>query len=140
MTENEVKETKFDGRIGLLIILAEVVNPSDDFEVGITLNVQGTIVSGIMISARRYYETMGKLLTEANKGRGNDEIKKAFDELSNVASKHDGKEYNMIYLKDVIFFTGQKLVPQRSTYWIGKIASVDGFIFGNLSPDTPQSY
>jgi hypothetical protein len=31
MTENKNKE--FDGRIGLLIVLAEVINPSDDFEV-----------------------------------------------------------------------------------------------------------
>jgi hypothetical protein len=77
MTENKNKE--FDGRIGLLIVLAEVINPSDDFEVGITLNVQGILVSGIMISAKRYYEKMGKVLSEANKGKGNAEIKQAFD-------------------------------------------------------------
>jgi hypothetical protein len=129
MTENKNKE--FDGRIGLLIVLAEVINPSDDFEVGITLNVQGILVSGIMISAKRYYEKMGKVLSEANKGKGNAEIKQAFDELSKVASKQDGKDYNMIYLRDVIFFAGQKLIPERSAYWIGKIESVDGFIFGN---------
>lgn len=134
MTENE--EAEFDGTIGLLNTLAGVINPSDDFEVGITLNVHGTIVSGIMISARRYYETMGKQLSEANKGRGNNEIKESFDQMANVASRDDGKKYNFIYLKDAKFMTGQQLTPDGSSYWIGKIESIDGFIFGNLSPQS----
>ena len=54
MSSDSRHKSKFDGRIGLLKIFAGIINPSENGEIPLTLNVHGTIVSGLMIGMKPY--------------------------------------------------------------------------------------
>jgi hypothetical protein len=58
---NEFEDkVQFDGRIYLLKTLASFINPSENSEIPVTLNARRTVVSGIMIGMKPYYEYFGK--------------------------------------------------------------------------------
>ena len=67
MSSDSKQKSKFDGSIGLLKIFADVVNPTKSGEIDLTLNVHGTIISGVMISMKRYYEEVGKMFVDESK-------------------------------------------------------------------------
>ena len=65
---SELKDKgKFDGRIALLKLFAEFINPSEVSEISVTLNVHGTVVSGTMIGSKRYYHEVGEMFAGAGR-------------------------------------------------------------------------
>ena len=73
-----------------LLTLVNIVNEAGELEVGITLHVSGVIVSGLLISARRYFE----LLNEAVQTDGSQEgagLREALgDALTDVGESYRG--------------------------------------------------
>ncbi len=137
-------ESKFDGRIGLLKIFAGIINPSETNEIGITLNVHGTIVSGMMIGMKPYYEQIGKIFHKRVKGTSpnntslsKEGLKMIFDKLKEASSLKELEEgefeFNHIFMRNARIYDGEQVIPSTGTiYWVGKIESVDGFFIGMI--------
>src|SRR5436190_18000638 len=77
-----------------LLTLVEIVNDAGELEIGMTLHVSGVIVSGLLISGRRYFE----LLNEAVQTPGSREtvgLREALgDALTDVAESYRAHEFN----------------------------------------------
>lgn len=139
---SELKDKgKFDGRIALLKLFAEFINPSEVSEISVTLNVHGTVVSGTMIGSKRYYHEVGEMFVDAIKTKSleetsgtKEEFKMLFQMLKQppTAEQLEGGEveveYNHIFLKDARIYDAAHVFS--ATYWVGKIESVDGFFLG----------
>jgi len=116
-------------------------------ERGITLLIGGTLVTGTLISASRYFE-MTAIDYERKDGEPENNIfantirdrakriQKTFELQSEVEPADDevdvGPSY--IHLKNAHYVTGGNIIPANgSVLWRGKISSVDGFHIGRLS-------
>jgi hypothetical protein len=147
MSSESRHKSIFDGRIGLLKIFVGIINPSEKSEIDITLNVHGTIVSGKMIGMKRYYEEIGKVFIDAitdgspeNTAPSKEVITTLFDKIEPLNPKHleEGEfEFNYIFMRNAKIYSGGQVIPSTgTTYWIGKIESVDGFSLGMIQPET----
>ena len=146
MSSESRHKSKFNGRIGLLKIFAGIINPSEKGEIPLTLNVHGTIVSGLMIGMRPYYEQIRKIFVEAIKSSSRkhasvakEEFKMVFDKIEeppNSKQLVEGEyEFNHIFMRNTKIYNGAQVIPSTgTTYWIGKIESVDGFFIGMIHP------
>jgi hypothetical protein len=127
-------------------------------EAGITLNVGGLIISGVLISGNRYYDEVvkqfkagfSKEYQEIGEVLG-DLIKKNAEPFPDFWAKFDpskeskseidfsnvpyASEMQHIHLRDVKYLaaSGGQLQLGANQLWRGKIDSVDGFVFGALS-------
>jgi hypothetical protein len=140
--ENNIDANR-SARIGLLEIFQDFINPSEKDEIGVTLNVHGTVVSGIMISMKRYYEDIGSTFIEKANIHSTPDggaaakktLKAMFDEIKQPPSDEElakGQRFNHIFLRDVRIYTDYGII--RGDYWVGRIDSVDGFLLGNAQP------
>jgi len=140
MSSDSRHKSKFDGRIGLLKILAKVLNPTKSGEISLTLNVHGKIISGVMIGMNRYYELIGKMFLDAIKSGSPQEVSHIKEELKHHFDKikvspietqiEEEVEYNHIFMRYVKIYDGKRVYSPP--YWIGKIESVDGFFLGRI--------
>ncbi|MCG5104461.1 gas vesicle accessory protein GvpU [Oceanobacillus alkalisoli] len=109
-------------------------------EIGITLSIKGTIVSGTLIPNYRYFE----ILSEQFNALGNELGKslsgaadKYVDEFRQDKNKDlDEIQVGYIHLNDAKYYTPNGNFPQDSMLWRGKIEEVDGFTIGSLSERT----
>jgi hypothetical protein len=129
----------FDDRIALLRMFQNLVNPSDEAQISVTLNVHGTVVSGTMIGMKRYYEEVSKAVIETARAKSEEEVsyvkkelQKLFDIIkqppAEVESQTSGISYDNIFLKDVEIYTAFGKV--NASHWVGRMTSVDGFVLG----------
>ncbi len=144
MSSDTRHKSKFDGRIGLLKIFAGVINPSEKGEIPLTLSVHGTIVSGMMIGMKPYYEQIGKIFFDAIKSSApesaslsKEEFKMVIDKIKeppNPKELEEGEfEFNHIFMRNAKIYNAVQVIPYTgTTYWIGKIESVDGFFLGTI--------
>ena len=115
------------------------------FEVGITLFVNGLIVTGSLISGKKYYEGLteqigtfndnlaGLLMEQAN------EIYKTYD-AAETDIEADYSQLGFIHLEDakVMSTDGNCLPTDEGAFWRGKLSSIDGFILGTVKKDTGE--
>ena len=146
MSSDSRHKSRFDGRIGLLKIFAGIINPSDKGEIPLTLNVRGTIVSGLMIGMKPYYEQIGKIFVDAinsssrkHASVAKEEFKMVFDKIKEPPSLKELEEaeyeFNHIFMRNTKIYNGAQVIPSTgTTYLIGKIESVDGFFLGMIQP------
>jgi hypothetical protein len=146
MSSDSRHKSRFDGRIGLLKIFAGIINPSEKGEIPLTLNVHGTIVSGLMIGMKPYYEEIRKIFVDATKSSSRkhasiakEEFKMVFDKIEeppNSKELVEGEyEFNHIFMRNTKIYNGTQVIPSTgTTYWIGKIESIDGFFLGMIHP------
>lgn len=117
---------------------------------GITLNVKGTIITGRLVSVVDYFEHFGdqaQEFTRFNLASGEDDtnVRKAlgdvfrkWGEKAKEAMEAEGDKPSrpeFIHLQDAkVVVPGQPMMlANESVWWRGRIAEVDGFIFGSLS-------
>ena len=146
MSSDSRHKSKFDGRIGLLKIFAGIINPSEKGEIPLTLNVRGAIVSGLMIGMKPYYEQIGKIFVDAinsssrkHASVAKEEFKMVFDKIKEPPNSKELEEaeyeFNHIFMRNTKIYNGGQAIPSTgTTYWIGKIESVDGFFLGMIQP------
>ncbi|MFY0759750.1 hypothetical protein AB1K32_12800 [Metabacillus dongyingensis] len=122
----------------LLMFLSLAEN--DGIEVAITLNIQGAIVTGILIGSRAYYDgitesslhlkddTMSKIIAKRF-GDLRDEYLKQKQEQGD---KKDDEEAaaTYIHLKNAKY--NQPAMTASGSWWRGKISSIDSFSFDSL--------
>lgn len=120
--------------------LVAIVN-NTNVEFGLTLHVEGAIVSGLLVSGRRYFETFAQEFAGAypDDEDGKENIRKA---LASHASIYDEPQAEtevlppqFIHLLNARSFVpgGKPLPSNRGVLWRGKINSVSGFSLGSLS-------
>jgi hypothetical protein len=137
---NEFEDkVQFDGRIYLLKTLASFINPSENSEIPVTLNAHGTVVSGIMIGMKPYYEYFGKSMIDNLKDLTQDDptvskkaLKVLFDNIQEQAILEQQSvkdlQFNHIFLRNEKIYNGAQVITASGTmYWVGKLESVDGF-------------
>jgi hypothetical protein len=127
--------------------LVAVMNESPESYVGITLNVGGILVSGELISGKRYFEAFAKEYADGSRAVGldsavADQLETSLADLGRIYDEPDewGETAawpHFIHLRNAQFFwPGQLPVPMnRPVWWRGRIEAVDGFVLGSLSAE-----
>ncbi|ART77698.1 gas vesicle protein GvpU [Sutcliffiella horikoshii] len=106
---------------------------SYDFSLDISLNVNGAVISGTLISAKDYFETMSETFED-----GNEIAQKISEQLAATGESFEsnkGAEANFIHLKNTKVYCGDsKPTPSEGKLlWRGKLSDVDGFFLGRIS-------
>ena len=132
-----------DDLLGAMIALAE-----GGLEIGLTLTVSGTLVSGIVISGKKYHELLAGLFQEGFAATaypaGGDLLKEGLLERAESiygqgrihADDDPNRVRAYIHLRNVRMFVpgGEHYFdPQRPAgiAWRGRLASVNGWSLGN---------
>ena len=120
--------------------LVNVAN-GNDWEIGITLNVGGFLVSGTLISGNKYFEGFATEFSGAF--REQDVAEEIRDTISKFGDIYRPKEHSepelpppsFIHLKEARFFhtNGNPLPMNRGVLWRGRLLEVSGFFLGQLS-------
>ncbi|WHY93738.1 gas vesicle accessory protein GvpU [Neobacillus cucumis] len=122
-----------------LVFLAN--NPETKLEMGITLNLAGSIVSGTLIGDSTYFELIKEKMNSSLNERESSFMTSVINRLTDEINKNEedsedsGLISNFIHLKDAKFYTPGNNNPLITVgaLWRGKLADVVGFTFGNLS-------
>ncbi|MGD6992576.1 gas vesicle accessory protein GvpU [Sutcliffiella horikoshii] len=106
---------------------------SYNFSLDISLNVNGAVISGTLISAKDYFETMSETFED-----GNEIAQKISEQLAATGESFEsskGAEANFIHLKNTKVYCGDsKPTPSEGKIlWRGKLSEVDGFFLGRIS-------
>jgi hypothetical protein len=105
-------------------------------EIGITINVKGTLVSGQLISKDQYFKCITQELSSVENG---DLLAKNFSLINELINERESELEKkplpeFIHLKNARFFSGGNLVPSnQGVYWRGRLTEIDGFNLGTLS-------
>jgi hypothetical protein len=127
-----------------LQLLVNMAN--DGVSIGITLNVSGFLVSGILASGSSYFAAFGaeltSTMTDAEAAKG---IKSDFAKFGDIYKHEDREESedtqplqpSFIHLENARFFntSGKPIPANRGVWWRGRLSEVSGFSVGTLSQD-----
>ncbi|MEH6722500.1 MAG: gas vesicle accessory protein GvpU [Qipengyuania sp.] len=150
MEENEIKpETELEhsnvteaelahdlARDWLLVDIIDMVNRSEDgMALPITLLISGKIVSGKIISGIEYFDKYGDYWASWVEDEDKARTKQAYGSPGKMYGTSDENkgDASFVHMQDVRFYDGSGQIPKnQGVLWRGKIASVDGFSFGEL--------
>ncbi|MGC0151184.1 gas vesicle accessory protein GvpU [Chromobacterium vaccinii] len=112
--------------------LVRLVN-ANPIEFGITLFVDGLIVSGFLISGSKYFEGLAEQIAKASGQELADAFTASPKEVYSASNDEEGQPDlpGFIHLREArVFLPGQKPIPADGTLWRGKLVSISGFNFG----------
>jgi hypothetical protein len=123
-------------------MLVHVANTSD-VEMGVTLHVGGLIVTGRLISGATYWRESAQKLRESGQGpreliepmaEGMEKVAEAYSDAyaADAADPDDHAATAFLHLRDAHTLVPQGPTPTAGALWRGRLASVDGFSFGEL--------
>jgi hypothetical protein len=129
--------SQVDDRDWFLQNLVNMVN-ARDIELGITLNSGGFLVSGLLVSGKKFFSGLGSDLSvsfndpEVRRG-----IEQSYAQIGEIYSGPSGETTappNYLHLMQARFFhTGGQPVPgSEGVWWRGRISEVSGFFLGML--------
>jgi hypothetical protein len=118
--------------------IVKTIDGTDD-EIGITLNIGGILLSGLIISVHKYFQwfadSMG--IDDADRERLR-EYYKVYGDVYLKEKEANAKPPVFIHMKDAKFYQpgGNNSIPTvEGSYWRGRITTVDGFILGKLTTE-----
>lgn len=124
--------------------LVSTVNNSD-IEIGITLQMNGFLVSGHIVNGRKYFDGFSaEFISETAVAFGNKEalgtLQQAFNKYASLYDTEDnGDDHgaSFIHLEGARFFNtnGAPIPNNRGMWWRGRISEVSGFILGTLNAE-----
>lgn len=125
----------------LLRYLADQANQSD-LQMGITLQVDGMLVSGTLVGGQAYFDAVTKDISTALGGKEDSKaLAELFERMNRVL--HSGANPDTpkptpayIHLKGARFFQAADAKPipgNQGIWWRGRLSQISGFFFGNLS-------
>ena len=143
-TEEQVQDPSdeqiqpIDPFLRLLVSLANA-----GVESPVTLFLKGTVISGILVGGRTYFEQF-----EANFAAGFseetvnelapmfDKFKSTYDEPDEEAEAKDSRPLpQLIHMRDAQVYTpGKPPLPANGLLWRGRLSEVDGFSYGIFGP------
>ncbi|QUW20506.1 gas vesicle protein GvpU [Sporosarcina sp. Marseille-Q4063] len=115
----------------ILEFLVQAAN-KHDFNLDITLNVKGAVITGTLVSAKEYFSTLSATLED-----GNDiaqKLSEQLDQAGETAQNNDETEANFLHMKDTKVYCGDsKPTPSKGEIlWRGKLSEIDGFFLGRI--------
>jgi len=150
--KDDGKPTLFDQPEGTDWFLAYFVWLADGFSIeqNVTLTVGGSLMSGMLISGRTYFEELGTLLKNignmhVKSGEDGKELLESLAETySNFSqvypkpapdSEREFRKVGYIHMRNAKIFTadGKAMPNPDGMLWRGKMSAIDGFMIGGLS-------
>lgn len=124
----------------MLMAFVEGVNRVPSGEIGLTLHVSGVVVSGILVSGRRFFEQMAQWL----KDEGAEDLAENFaDPVAEMFAEPDAETAddeqaepslaNFIHLRAARVFTSGSDRPLPETFWRGRLSQVSAWSIGTMS-------
>ena len=119
--------------------LIDFVNLSEGNEIGVTLHIEGSIVTGNLINAKRWFVDLARHLGDAGV---NAAVSKWIEEFGEVYVKRDEapEEDRLppVYLHlsnaRTVGTSGDSVPTDEGVYWRGRVNAVSGFNLGTLGP------
>jgi hypothetical protein len=120
------------GKDSILEFFVQASN-KHDFSLDITLNVCGAVITGTLVSAKEYFDSLSETFED-----GSDVAQKLSEELAKAGESVDENqsgEAHFIHLKNTKVYCGDsKPTPSKGKImWRGKISEVDGFFLGKIA-------
>lgn len=125
-------------------LLADLIRllANNGAEIGITLNVEGQSISGVLISAKTYCKEVSEQFRDISESK-NDLYQAVSTLFSNYIKIYDVPntdddgypiQISYVHLRDAKVFTPSGGMPSGDgTYWRGRLNKVSGFSIGQLS-------
>ena len=145
MTENLRRISAEDENVNFDRLLQTIVLLANEYQVelGITLNVRGLIVSGMLVSDRAYFDGITQ---EVSKSEAHEDTKKLFhttfakiasefeeENTTEISSKRLDSLPKFIHLRTARMYpSDDKSIPNTGVWWRGRISEVSGFGWGLL--------
>ena len=134
--------SQVDDRDWFLQNLVNLVN-ARDIKLGITLNVGGFLVSGLLVSGQKYFggfaEDLGSNFDDPETRRG---IEQAYAQIGDIytAGRSTGQTVsppNYLHLMQARFFNigGHPIPGNNGVWWRARISGVSGFFLGMLNEE-----
>jgi hypothetical protein len=103
-----------------------------DFSLDITLNVKGAVITGTMISAREYFNTLSEIFEDGNEVA--QMLSEQLGKAGEASQSSDDSEAFFIHMKETKVYCGDsKPTPSKGEIlWRGKINEIDGFFLGKI--------
>lgn len=116
---------------------------NNGIDMGITLNVHGSVISGNLISGKKYLAEMATKFSELAEGK--DFYKTLENFFSGYLPIYDATsedeegvpvDINYIHLRNAkVFSPGGSIPTGKGELWRGRLDAVNGFTFGQLQAD-----
>jgi hypothetical protein len=143
-TENtETKPNLFEQAEGVDWFLAHLIGHADAYGLsqGVTLTVGGTVITGMLIGGRAYFEGVQKLMLASAPSDDENSLNKVLADtyggFVDIYPSADGStkpwdaKPNYIHLRDARYLDAEgHQAPQNGMFWRGKLADVSGFTIG----------
>jgi hypothetical protein len=114
--------------------LVNTVN-NTDVKIGITLQVSGFLVSGLLIGISQYFDGFAAEFITGMKGdpTETENIRTTFSSYGRMPSAPNQLPV-YIHMQDARFFNtnGNPIPGNRGVWWRGRISEVSGFVLGTL--------
>jgi hypothetical protein len=111
-------------------------------EIGVTLAVGGAIVSGVLISGKKYFEELGDALNAASETEGDIQsvLGDSWRQFTTIYDKPEGAPDDWqapsaayLHLRGARYYApGQRPIPAEGALWRGKLSAVDAFSVGQF--------
>jgi hypothetical protein len=120
------------GKDSILEFFVQASN-KHDFSLDITLNVKGAVITGTLVSAKEYFDSLSETFED-----GSEVAQKLSEELAKAGESVDenqSAEAHFIHLKNTKVYCGDsKPTPSKGKImWRGKISEIDGFFLGKIA-------
>ncbi|WP_409274780.1 gas vesicle accessory protein GvpU [Neobacillus sp. SCS-31] len=119
------------GKDNVLEVFVQAAN-KHNYNLDITLNVKGAVITGTLVSAKEYFESLSQAFED-----GGDIEEKLSEMLINAGEAADSDAHdtaNFIHLTNTRVYCGDsKSTPSKGEFlWRGKLSEVDGFFLGRI--------
>jgi len=124
--------------------LVNVVN-GGQLSFGVTLNVGGFLISGVLVSGKEYFDGLGgDVASGVDDSEAASLIQETFNKYGAIYDIDDvkGKEEGLprpayIHMRDARFFStsGEPVPSNQGVWWRGRIGEVQGFVLGCLGEE-----
>lgn len=117
-----------------LVKLVNLVH-NNDLTFGITLNTEGGVVSGTLISTKEYFDRFARSFSNAWPGGPNEVIRSSFaawgDKRGSALDSVEGVDDPFIHLKNARLLMDGVSSGSAGVLWRGKLEEVVGFTLGH---------
>lgn len=130
-------------------LIVHVANTSD-LEMNVTLHVNGQVITGKLISGATFWSESAQDIRARTEGpselteamatsmeRVADEYRSTYAEDTSVEEGNPPMTA-FVHLRDARTITAQGPIPTQGGLWRGRLASVDGFTFGEINTGSDQ--
>ncbi len=115
----------------ILAFLVEAAN-NNDLSISITLNVNGALVTGTIVSAKEYFTRLGEAFQDGNEVA--QQLSDNFAQASEAIGSGENGSASFIHLSDAKVFCGSsKPTPSKGeVLWRGALSDINGFFLEDI--------